>query len=247
MKLCIFLLIFAVSNLAVSSQTCPSDHFPAVFVGILDKVSSDEPTFGPNDPELNYFKTVLNFRDDAIQHTIEDAIKFFNDTYGLDFSISAPNNMNERFFENATMAPYRFSEKHNEFRVITNNWIRTGSTRSTCNRIRHGGFRVRFLSDQTLYGSYGGAEGKPAGLTARLFYGIYSIDACQQSPVIIQMQSNTPLRPEQVDGYRIFNADLYSRVLGHGRLLGVSKITPVPEDPGQYHFAISHTFMFPAQ
>ena len=178
MKPCIFLLIFAVSNLSVSSQTCPSDHFPAVFVGILDKVSSDEPTFGPNDPELNYFKTSLNFRDDAIQHNNR---RFFNDTYGLDFSISAPNNMNERFFENAMMAPYRFSENHNEFRVITNNWIRTDSTRSTCNRIRHGGFRVRFLSDQTLYiifyGSYGGAEGKPAGLTARLFYGIYRIDA----------------------------------------------------------------------
>ena len=43
--------------------------FPTVFVGILDKISSDQPTLGPDDPELKFFETVLQFRDD---NTIED-------------------------------------------------------------------------------------------------------------------------------------------------------------------------------
>ena len=74
--------------------------------------------------------------------------------------------MNERFLENATMSPFYFTEEL-EFVAITNDWICTGSTRSTCNRILRGGFWVRFSGEQTLYGSYGGAEGKPMVLHDR--------------------------------------------------------------------------------
>ena len=39
----------------------------------------------------------MGFRDDAIQHNMsQDAFKFFNDTYGLDFSLSQPNEENEK-------------------------------------------------------------------------------------------------------------------------------------------------------
>ena len=58
------------------------------------------------------------------------------------------------------MSPYVFLE-HIENFVIMNNWIRTGNTRSNCYRIQDGGLEVSFLADRTLYGSYGGAEGKP--------------------------------------------------------------------------------------
>ena len=44
-------------------------------------------------------------------------------------------------------------------------------------------------------------------------YGFYHIDVCEQSPVIIQFQSTTPIRPEPIDGIAVFTSDLYNRVL----------------------------------
>ena len=46
-------LIFAASSLAVCSQTCPSDHFPAIFTGTVEGLG---PSTGPvEDPELYIF------------------------------------------------------------------------------------------------------------------------------------------------------------------------------------------------
>ena len=114
-----------------------------------------------------------------------------------------------------------------KFFATTNSWVRTGNTRSTCNRIRHGGFRVRFSSDQTLYGSYGGAEGKPAG---RISYRFYIIDRCQQRSILIQAQC-FPFHPEPIDGYGVFRCERYNRFLGHGNVQGVSSIMPI--SPGE--------------
>ena len=128
------------------------------------------------------------------------------------------------------------------FIATTNNWIRTGSNHSTCNRIYRGGFRIRFSGDQTLYGSYGGAEGKPAGTIS---YGFYKIDGCQQSPVIIQFQCY-PLRAEPIDGYCVFICDLYNSVLGYGKVQGISSLMPIPDKPGEFRFIIRDMFTFPA-
>ena len=81
----------------------------------------------------------MQFRDEAIQHTVDDAIQFFNDTYGLDFSASAPNTRNERFFENAKMSPF-ISLPDANYIVTEKNWIRNGNTRSTCYVVHDGGF-----------------------------------------------------------------------------------------------------------
>ena len=81
-----------------------------------------------------------------------------------------------------------------------------------------GGITVIFAGNQTLYGSYGGTEGKPVESGDLLLYGIFSIDVCQQSPVLIQFQSNTP---EPIDGTLIVNFDLYNAVLGYGKAQGI--------------------------
>ena len=75
----LFFLVIAVSSLTVSPQlqTCPTDHFSAIFAGTVDKVSSGIRGFGNTDPELKFLKEILGFRDDAIQHSTEDAMKFF--------------------------------------------------------------------------------------------------------------------------------------------------------------------------
>ena len=72
-----------------------------------------------------------------------------------------------------------------------------------------GGFRVSFSGDQTLYGSYGGTEGKPAETANSMVYGFYHIDVCEQSPVIIQLQSSRPVRTEPIDGTSILTSDPY--------------------------------------
>ena len=74
----------------------------------------------------------MKFNDDEINLVIESAIKFFNDVYGLDFSLSTPNEQNERFFENAKMAAFIFRD---EIEYTINNWIRSGSTCSSCYHI----------------------------------------------------------------------------------------------------------------
>ena len=245
MKVWIYSVVFAVSSLAVSSQTCPSDHLSAIFVGIQDQTVDDrsQQLLPPKDTELYFFRNVLKLRDSDIQHVGENALRFFNYTFGLDFSASIRNDQHELIFENAVLFPYKISDEIN-FYVATNNWIRTGNTHSTCNRIRHGGFRVSFTGDQTLYGSYGGAEGKPAGM---LFYGFFHIDVCQQSPVIIQFQSSTPFRVEPVDGIGVLNLDLYNKVLGYGKSQSFIFGQPDKDEPSKYRIMARNVFTFPAK
>ena len=107
MKIWIHILVlFAMSSLPTMSQNCPSEHFSAVFTATLDQ-TVDNPDIIEDDPELTFFKTYMNFRDSDIQHTIEDAIQFFNNTYDLDFSDTVPNEKNEYFIWNITkLSPY---------------------------------------------------------------------------------------------------------------------------------------------
>ena len=108
-------------------------------------------------------------------------------------------------------------------------WVQTGNTYSSCYFIHDGGLRVTFSGDQTLYGSYGGAEGKPAGIFNSIFYGFYIIDVCKQSPLIIQFQNSRPVRTEPVDGISIFTSDVYNQVLGYGNLNGIFQVSPAPD------------------
>ena len=187
----------------------------------------------------------MKFRYEAIQHAFEDAIAFFNATFGLDFSDIAPNERHERFLGNAILNTYIQADVI-EYYVTTNRWIQSGSTRSACNRIRDGGIRVVLAGEQTLYGSYGGAEGRSAARGTALAYGFNNIDVCQQSPLIIQYQSRTPIRIEPIDSVFIYNSDLYSNVLGYGKAQGIATISPDPEEPEKYRFInVKTVYTFP--
>ena len=197
-----------------------------------------------DDPELIFFKNYMNFRDSDIQHTIEDAIQFFNNTYALDFSDSIPNEKNEYFIQNiAKMSPF-ILPLHIYAIINENFWIRTGNTRSLCYHFRDGGFRVKFLANQMLHGSYGGTEGKPVGPFDGLFYGFYNIDVCQQSPVIIQYQTGIPFRAEPIDGMSPFNLDVYNNVLGQGNSHGAIRVFPDPKEPGRFRVVGRNVFTF---
>lgn len=192
---------------------CPD--FTATFTAVVDQ-TVDNPNFLVSDPEQTFFKEVMGFRDGDIQHAFESAVKFFDETYGLDFSLSQPNVQNEYLLGNATLSLYRFP-KDVHYLLVLSNWIQTGSTRFSCRDIHVGGYHVTFSGDLLLHGSYGGTDGKPAGIGNSVEYGYLSIDVCEQSPVNIQYTSPTPIRQEPVDGAILLNFDLYNNVLGYGK------------------------------
>ena len=224
-----------------SPQIC--EKFPASFVAVVDETIDAPDAFFLEDPDFTYFKEVMGLRDDAIQHTIEDAIKFFNQTFGLDFSLSSPNENNEYFFENAVMRSFRFADI--DYLATVSHWIQTGSTRSACYQILDGGFTVSVSADQRLHGSYGGAEGVLVGGKEYVNYGFYVISSCQQSPVVIQYQSSIPVRQEPTDGTAILRCDLYNSVLGYGRSDGIFTITPEAGDPERFRLYARQAFVFP--
>ena len=242
------LLILGVSSLAVVSQTCPSDHFSAVITFSMDQMV-DDPFLPMDDPELSYFKTIMKFREATIQHVTDDAINFFNDEYGLDFSNSIPNEQNQRVFQNATMRPYLLPPDELNIVVTDNRWIRSGITHSTCYFMHVGGFLVTFSGEQILYGNYGGAEGKPIEMGSFLAYGFYNIDMCKQSPIIIQFQTGTPVIRANADGtmVSVFDLKLYNQVLGHGQAVGILRVVPNPDDPDKFYATIRNTMTFPAE
>lgn len=244
MKIWIRLLSFAILTVTTFSKSCPSEFFSAVFTATIEQ-TVDDPNLLLDDPDLNFFKEYMKFKDGEIEYYVNKAIKFFNDSYGLDFSESVPNEKKERFFDNAKMSPFLFPS-HINFVVTDNRWIRTGNTYSACYPMYNGGFIVSFSGNQTLYGSYGGDKGKPAGPLRNLVFGFYKINVCKQSPVIIQYRSSTPSLTDPMDGITSFNLDTYNRVLGHGKAQGIFRFYPDDNEPGQFHVVARNVFTFPA-
>ena len=162
MKVWIYSLVFAALSLAVTSQTCPSAHFSAVFVATLDQ-TIDEPVLARPDP---LFQICLEMKLSSMHLRMQ-----FIFSTGLDLSGSPPNEQNAVVFENAIMGPFLFPVEHNLV-VNSKNWIQTGRTATSCNQVTNGGIAVIFIGDQTLHGSYGGTEGKPAGIGTLLLSNI---------------------------------------------------------------------------
>ena len=222
-------------------NVCPD--FTATFVAVLDQ-DIDFPTIIP-DSEYTFFKEILGFRDDDIQHAFEDALKFFNETYGLDFSVSQPNEQNEYLLGNTRMIPFTFHEDYH-FQLALSNWIQTGNTRFSCREIHVGGFCVFIGGERRLFGDYGGINGKLVGAGSIVEYGFYRIDVCDQSPVILTFKTATPIRQESVDGIITYNFDIYNNVLGHGKALGSSVFTRYPDNPTKYRSNLNIVHTFPA-
>ena len=74
------------------------------FIGRLSSLlmlTFNQPLIQVSRASVTFFKDEMGLRDDDIQHVLSDAIKFYNKSYGLDFSGSQPNEQNEYFLENA--------------------------------------------------------------------------------------------------------------------------------------------------
>ena len=218
---------------------CPD--FTAAFTVSIDQLV-DNPVVAVDDLDQTFFREILRFTDDDIQRTLEKAMEFFNETFGLDFSLTTPNEQNEYFLGNARLSPF-FPEDVN-FVVAFNNRLRTGNARTTCRDVQVGGFRVSFSGDRVLHGSYGGVEGRPVTVGNTMDYAFIVINVLPHRPVIIQYRTPSPFRIEPIDGVGVLNFQLYNRFLGSGIARGTVTVRPDENNPGKFRITARNAFTF---
>ena len=196
------------------------------------------------DPNLTFFRDVLQFTEQEIEAATHSAIEYFNTTFGLDFSESVPNEQGQRVFQNssfyAAKVPVNYTAK-------ANRWLVNRNTKSRCFDVRVGWFGVQFLDNQVLYGTYGGTEGRmvaPSSFT--VINWLYTwINTRPQSPLVIQMQSTIPayFTPDGV-GHEIFA--VFHHGLGSGIGLETLFINPLPPDQRFGRLTFYNGIIFPA-
>ena len=228
-----------------SLQICaPMNNFDAEFPSIVDHILPDsEPFFFRT--ATNFFQNVMMFNTTEIQQVTDDAITFFRDKFGVDFSNADPDANGTRHLDsiNATFIPYELNPDLG-YSITFNRWTVDRTRRSYCSDNRDGGFIVIFGSDTILHGTYGGVTGLPIKANERVLYGFYNIPLCSnQSPMIIQFQSASPVRIDTVDGFATINCDLSSRELGPGIAQGVFRVIPLGD--GNIQYTIRNLFTFP--
>jgi len=218
-----FAYLFSVVVITTAAaQSCPANQI-ASDAQIIIHSDTEVPTSalrlpgGNPDPNLTFFSEVLGYSDDEIQQEVQNALQFFSERFGLDFSLTQPNEQGMRFFQNATLQPIRRVDQVN---AILNRWILTGNTRSKCFRFQFGGFLVTFSGEQILKGTYGGEEGidVPNGRTLSYEYMSISVPPCE--PIVIQRQTPVPIATSRIGIYVVFY-ELSHRTLGQGAIQGL--------------------------
>jgi len=215
-----------------TAQSCPANQIasdvqfiihgdnvvPASEVRQLPSLVRDPAHFDAN---LTFFSEVLGYSDDEIQQEVQNALQFFSERFGLDFSLTEPNELGLRFFQNATLQPIR---PITQISATLNRWILTGNTKTKCFPATVGGFHVTFSGEQTLRGTYGGAEGigVPNDRSVRYLY--YSISVSPPCvPIVIQKQSPIPLEDERIGVNQLYVIfyEVSHRTLGRGAEHGI--------------------------
>ena len=169
------------------------------------------------DTNLTFFREVLGFDDAQIQHETQNAFQFFNERFGLNFSLSEPDELGLRFFQNATLRP--FSRRSISGIVTFNRWLVTGSTRSKCYTVSIGGYAVSFTGEQTLRGTYGGEEGIQVTSSRVLRYAYHYISIPHRDPLVIQYWTPIP-NEAQLLGLFVLFYELSHPTLGQGAQQG---------------------------
>ena len=239
----IIITIVAVLSVVASGQeeACPRG---AEFIVSFDVVASADFFQNVRDPNLTFFREVLQFTEQEIESAAQSAIEFFNTTYGLDFSESVPNEQGERVFQNASFSagqvPFTATAK-------ANRWLVNGNTKTRCFDARFGWFGVIFQDKQVLHGTYGGPEGRTIGPTSlyALTWSYVSINTCPQSPVLIQTQTSSP-GSATPDGHNLGFSPAFHRSLGNGIRISVFHITPLPPDQRLVRLRYYSAMIFPA-
>ena len=170
------------------------------------------------DTNLTFFREFLGFDDARIQHETQNAFQFLNERFGLNFSPSEPDELGQRFFQNATLQP--FSRGRPSGATVTfNRWLVTGSTRARCYTVYTGGYVVSFTGEQTLRGTYGGDEGIQVTSSKTIRYDYLYVSIPRRDPLVIQRRTPIPNEAQQI-GLYVLLFELSHPTLGQGAQQG---------------------------
>ena len=220
--------LFGVLVTNAAAQSCPANlNSEAQIVLYADRVLSAE-VLQPISVDTNFtfFREVLGFDDAEIQQETQNAFQFFNERFGLDFSLLEPNELGVHFFQNATFQSFRAAGGPT---ATFNRWLLTGNTRSKCFTTAIGGYRVDFTGEQTLRGTYGGEEGIQVTSNRVLLYDYVSISVPHRDPVVIQRWTPIPNEAQQFGLYVLFY-ELSHPTLGQGAQQGFVQTELVTEN-----------------
>ena len=230
MAILMFGVLFSLLAVNTAAQSCPASVASGAQIVITGEsmMSPVSEIAGAYmlDPNLTFFREVLGYSDDEVQEETQNALQFFSERFGLDFSDSQPDEKGQRFFQNATLEPMR----SRPFGVTStfNRWILNGNVRSKCFLTLIGGFFVSFAGEQTLKGTYGGEEGIAVGNDRALEYEYISISVPSNEPVVIRRQTPIPNESQRVGLFVLFY-ELYHATLGQGAQQGHFQTEIVPE------------------
>ena len=237
---------------SAAAQSCPANQIASdaqiVFCGerIMVPATAFRLPAGALDTNLTFFREVLGYSDDEIQQETQNALQFFSERFGLEFSgnQSRYDELGRRFFQNATLQMIRRPEQIN---VVLNRWILNGNTRSKCFRASIGGFIVTFTGEQLLKGTYGGEEGidVPSDNTLLYEYRVISVSPLCE-PIVIQSRSPIPAESNRI-GVTVLFYELSHPTLGQGSEQGVVQVESVTAANGTtfLRFAGSAVATFP--
>ena len=220
--------LFGVLVTNAAAQSCPANlNSEAQIVLYADRVLSAE-VLQPISVDTNFtfFREVLGFDDAEIQQETQNAFQFFNERFGLDFSLLEPNELGVHFFQNATFQSFRAAGGPT---ATFNRWLLTGNTHSKCFTTAIGGYRVDFTGEQTLRGTHGGEQGIQVTNNRVLLYDYVSISVPHRDPVVIQRWTPIPNEAQQFGLYVLFY-ELSHPTLGQGAQQGFVQTELVTEN-----------------
>jgi len=220
--------ILVITNAA--AQSCPANQIASdaqiiLYGDTVNVIPETQVGAGQQaDPNLTFLSEVLGYSDNQIQQEVQNSLHFFSERFGLEFSLTQPNELGQRFYQNATL---RQVIEANVFgHAIINRWFLTGNTRSKCFLLSVGGFLVTFSGEQTLKGTYGGEEGVDVSTDRYVLYQYQTISVPPCEPIVFQYQTPIPLEivAPQGNGIVVVFYELSHPTLGRGAQTGFAQV-----------------------
>lgn len=185
----------------------------------------DEPTV-VNYETFKEFQAEVYGRDDAaIADFRQEAIDFYAERFGLDFSGAAVQADGSQQIDGATLSP-SFVAPETEYRAYTIGGMRVPAEGHV---VRDSSLNVMIQPGTVLHGEYGGAAGKVAAQGGLLAFGDYNIlvpgpgNSGNADEIQIRFKSTGPIVPN-ADGVMTFVCDLEHEAWGDGQARGI--VTP---------------------
>ena len=188
------------------------------------------------DSTFDFLRNVMNESEDAIREDVSNAMKFLQNTFGIDVG-------SFKRYDNIWLDG---EHKFMSYYITPNMGYRPIFTRERGNvdgKVRDGGFALIVGTPGLMvHGKYGGIEGKFVPTGHIMIFGYYNIKFNDNTTRIIHYRSTKPLVSNLEHIFPVDN-EVYDFVLKMwGRAVGTSK-TSIKKDT--YHLSVRNVISFP--